>query len=420
MRSSPQSPTLAYAMRRVAIILLVTYLFTVAIAHDTFHITPVQELAAPYHFNFVTWELAHLPSKWLHILNNYLLPYRRSDQQKLDELKEYFDLKGQLSNLGNQLSQAAATNDPALPGLEQQRTDLDRRIAALRPDAEETLESLISNELRKEGVPPTLGNAIFPPIDVSMTDLPTILIVSPRDRIERQESYLLKPNIPPSARTALEDKALQQDNLSALVDDLGGLSTYPTIIQSDNLNWALVVSSHEWLHNYLFLRPLGQHMQDDGDMFSLNETTANLFGNELGNRIYSRTTGKPEPPLPEPPGPSQPCPQDQFCFGNEMNETRVRTDELLAQGKVEEAEAYMEQRRQVFVDRGYYIRRINQAYFAFHGTYADSPSSVSPLYRQLLEVRRAEPSLAAFIHDLQGITSYRQFLDLHQRLTGHD
>jgi len=55
-----------------------------------------------------------------------------------------------------------------------------------------------------------------------------------------------------------------------------------------------------------------------------------------------------------------------------MRETRIRVDKLLAQGRIEEAEAYMEERRQEFVAHGYYIRKLNQAYFAFHGAYADT------------------------------------------------
>jgi len=50
----------------------------------------------------------------------------------------------------------------------------------------------------------------------------------------------------------------------------------------------------------------------------------------------------------------------------------------LAAGNVEEAEAYMEARRQVFYDQGYhYLRRLNQAYFAFYGAYADEPGGAA-------------------------------------------
>ena len=60
-----------------------------------------------------------------------------------------------------------------------------------------------------------------------------------------------------------------------------------------------------------------------------------------------------------------------------MHKTRVHVDELLAEGKIDEAEAYMEQRRQIFVQNGYYIRRLNQAYFAFYGAYADVPGGAA-------------------------------------------
>jgi hypothetical protein len=48
-------------------------------------------------------------------------------------------------------------------------------------------------------------------------------------------------------------------------------------------------------------------------------------------------------------------------------------DALLAAGLINEAEDYMEARRLVFWENGYRIRKLNQAYFAFHGAYADAP-----------------------------------------------
>ncbi len=60
-----------------------------------------------------------------------------------------------------------------------------------------------------------------------------------------------------------------------------------------------------------------------------------------------------------------------------MHTTRVHVDELLAAGKITEAETYMDQRRQVFWDNGYPIRKLNQAYFAFYGAYADVPGGAA-------------------------------------------
>ncbi len=81
-----------------------------------------------------------------------------------------------------------------------------------------------------------------------------------------------------------------------------------------------------------------------------------------------------------------------------MHATRVRVDELLAAGRVEEAEQYMEERRALFVENGYMIRKLNQAYFAFYGSYADQPGATGsdPIGPALRELRYYSPSL----HDL--------------------
>jgi hypothetical protein len=92
-----------------------------------------------------------------------------------------------------------------------------------------------------------------------------------------------------------------------------------------------------------------------------------------------------------------------------MRKTRLRVDELLGDGKVEEAEAYMEDRRRLFVDNGIYIRKLNQAYFAFHGSYATSPASVSPVHGQLQELRRRSGSLSEFLHTVAQFNSYEEF-----------
>ena len=62
-----------------------------------------------------------------------------------------------------------------------------------------------------------------------------------------------------------------------------------------------------------------------------------------------------------------------------MRTTRLKVDTLLAQGKIAEAEAYMEAQRQVIVNHGYALRKLNQAYFAFHGSYAEGPSATDPI-----------------------------------------
>lgn len=130
----------------------------------------------------------------------------------------------------------------------------------------------------------------------------------------------------------------------------------------------------------------------------------------MSRLLVEHITGEHVPPPT--PGVAEPCPEDRFCFNREMRETRLNVDDLLAEGKVDQAEAYMEERRQLFVENGYSIRKLNQAYFAFHGTYGDSPTSVSPIYGQLQRLRQASDSLADFIHTVQTVSSYQGFLNL--------
>jgi hypothetical protein len=108
----------------------------------------------------------------------------------------------------------------------------------------------------------------------------------------------------------------------------------------------------------------------------------------------SEETGEPSPPT--------------FDFRAEMRNTRVRVDELLAQGRIEEAESYMEVRRQAFWEKGYRIRKINQAYFAFHGAYADEPGAPGsdPVGPAVLKLRDRSSSLREFLDTIAALTSF--------------
>jgi len=105
-----------------------------------------------------------------------------------------------------------------------------------------------------------------------------------------------------------------------------------------------------------------------------------------------------------------------FDFRAEMRQTRVRVDELLAAGKVNEAEQYMEMRRHFFWEHGYHIRKINQAYFAFYGSYNDQPGGgaagadpVGPAVRKLWAESR---TLKEFIEKVQTVRSYADLLEI--------
>ena len=168
----------------------------------------------------------------------------------------------------------------------------------------------------------------------------------------------------------------------------------------------MVTTAHEWLHHWFFFRPLGQHFWDNAQMTTLNETAATLGGQTIGDRAYTAMTGRTVSRDLQPT--SSP---DQLEFEAEMRKTRVTTEELLAQGKIEEAEAYMEERRRFLAANGHFIRKINQAFFAFHGSYATSPASISPIESQLKELQDRSASLEEFIRTVAQFGSYEEFLD---------
>jgi hypothetical protein len=215
------------------------------------------------------------------------------------------------------------------------------------------------------------------------SQLPSALVVSPREVIRQEANLQLDPRLTLREQIGLERSVEQGLDMSALVVPIGGLSTYPTMImETSSLDWVAQTVVHEWVHLYLAFRPLGLSYDRTPELRTINETVASILGREIGRLVLQRFFPEqlPPPPVQRPPSdPTAPPPEPPaFDFHAEMRETRVRADELLAQGRIEEAEAYMEARRLVFWDHGYrHLRRINQAYFAFHGAYADQPGGAA-------------------------------------------
>ena len=90
----------------------------------------------------------------------------------------------------------------------------------------------------------------------------------------------------------------------------------------------------------------------------------------------------------------------------------MTVDKLLAEGKVEQAETYMEQRRVLFWEQGYRsLRKLNQAYFAFYGAYADvagGAAGADPVGAAVRTLRQRSPSLAAFLNQISWMSSFEQ------------
>jgi len=300
-----------------------------------------------------------------------------------------------------------------------QRDQLTARQNELAPFAEATLQGQVAQALSDFGL--TGGGQTIPPVLYHTTSTPLALIVAPRDHIEQLTNISVLPTLTLDQQISLEDHVAKALNVSTLVVPIGGVGVYPTMVmETTDLNWTLDTISHEWTHNYLNLRPLGLNYSTTPELRTMNETTASIVGNEIGTYVvkkyYPELLGSSpdrnlialkEQTLPAS-GFDDPPP---FDFRAEMHETRVTADELLAEGKIEEAEAYMEKRRQVFLQNGYLIRKLNQAYFAFHGAYADVPGGAAgedPVGPAVRALRAQSHSLADFVNTIAWMTSFEE------------
>lgn len=300
-----------------------------------------------------------------------------------------------------------------------QRDELIARQETLAPFAEGTLQGQVADTLAEFGL--TSGGQTIPPVLYHTSSTPLALIVSPRDRVEQIANISVLPTLTLDEQIALEEEVSKSLDVSTLVVPIGGVGVYPTMVmETTNLSWVLDTIAHEWAHNYLNLRPLGLNYTSTPELRTMNETTASIVGGEIGtfivHKYYPELLGSspdlnvislntqilPATGFQDPP---------PFDFRAAMHETRVKADELLAAGKIEEAETYMEQRRQLFIENGYLVRKLNQAYFAFHGAYADTPGGAAgedPVGPAVRALREQSDSLADFVNTISWMTSFEE------------
>lgn len=301
-----------------------------------------------------------------------------------------------------------------------QRDQLIDRQASLAPLAEATLQGQISEALADFDL--TASGQPIPPVLYHTSSAPLALIVSERSVIQQIANISVLPTLTLDNQIELEDEIAKSLNVSTLVVPIGGVGVYPTMVtETTDLRWMLDTIAHEWIHNYLSLRPLGINYSTTPELRTMNETTASIAGNEIGTYVVEKhypelLTSGAAPNLnlasfDESIPASDRHEDPPIDFRAEMHETRVTADQLLAEGKIDEAEAYMEQRRQFLWDNGYLLRKLNQAYFAFHGAYADSPGGAAgedPVGPAVRALREQSASLADFVNAISWMTSFEQ------------
>jgi hypothetical protein len=241
---------------------------------------------------------------------------------------------------------------------------------------------------------------VWPPVSFAYDYPPLVLARSPRDRIVLDEATLLRGDLTRAQIGGLETSA-QRGGESALIVRIGGLAAYPSLVEDDdNYNDGLEVIAHEWTHQYLAFHPLGLRYFVSPAMTTLNETVANLVSIELAQRVRAEAGA---PPAVTPVRSATPSPDPTVDFDRTMHQLRLDVDSLLAQGKIDEAEQHMDSTQQYLIDHGYDVSTINQAYFAFYGTYANTAASSSPIGAELAVLRTHYADLTEFVHVVQDL-----------------
>lgn len=387
--------------------------------------TPYFAIAAEVrdaHFDYIGWELGAIGAKAQQALtgtHNYL-----SERERSDFVRTYFADLATVQGIEVQIEATYAdpnidnADDVSAP-LRQERDMLRASLQTRQTMTEAILEGQVSKVLVEEGF--GVGGQLLPPLNMRFVGTTLLLVTSPRDSITMKHPMTLSP-IPVDQREAIEQRVLDEQDLAAVIVPIGGMALYPAmVVESSSLSYTIETFAHEWLHHYLMFHPLGweAELAESGEARIINETTASIFGREMGRKVLERYYPELVPP-PTPPPPANaaetqaPPPEPPaFDYNIEMHETRTTVDALLAAGEIETAEDYMEERRTLFFENGYRIRKMNQAWFAFYGGYQVSGISAGgedPIGPAVQTLRDSSASIKAWVVTMQRITTRDQLL----------
>jgi hypothetical protein len=383
----------------VALLLLVTTVASaVVLVRGGGPSDPISKAAAPFRYDLTGWEVRHIANRWLYKIG-HLFDDGPSLAEEDDMLQRYFALAADVASLDQQLG--GGEDESLRSALEEKRKEqewLENKVEAI-------LEKRVSRLVEDEGLTTSLPlfsqvRFVFPPLDFEFDQPPLVLVISPRERISLDQAILLRTGLTSEQVTTLEEETAAS-GVSSLVIDISGIATYPSTVPEDaSYEEVLETVAHEWLHQYLFFHPLGSHYFDNATLRTLNETVANIGGRQIADLVQQRL------PLPQSSFAADGAPEEpRIDFKAEMHELRLEVDRLLSEGKVGEAEALMEEKRKFLAENGFFVRKINQAYFAFNGLYGDTPASSSLIGPKMVVLQRLSPSLGDFIRSVAGITS---------------
>ena len=330
----------------------------------------LSEATETHRFSLVSYELTHLPNRWLTNIALWL------DPPELDEAATFERWFGE----GDESERKAA------------ELLLERRIA----------QSV--SELELDTALPLFGRVrlVWPPVDVDLTERLHVLVAARRDEVRLVRTVLLTADVQRDDYEQIESIVEADERWSAWVGRVGGVALYPaSVVSSRNFLGTLQVMAHEWTHHYLSFYPLGLAYGRGSDMRTINETVADIVGDELGSVAAESSAFVPSENVEA----ADRWSEIRAATDPILRQLRIDVDALLAEGQVEEAERLMESVRLQLIDMGRPFRRINQAFLAFRGSYGASPSSPSPWGRRLIEYRADQEDLATFLEALREVGS---------------
>lgn len=358
----------------------------------------------PYRYHLWRWQAETLPTMLVQVTG---LERRPSEEEQRRAIEAYFALT----------SRIRAELDRPQPDL----TLVDalvRERAAYEGTVEFAIRERVTKAIEASGLAEPLPlfrdvRVVWPPVAFELTSPPQLLVVSPRARIERERNVLLKDGLTLGEIEAIEAKTDTADRVSIVVP-LGGVAAYPAIVRDDRSYASMLeTAAHEWVHHYLAFYPLGLSWLRGAEGEILNETTANIAGAKLA-QVATQLFPTELPPGADGSAPMRPPPA--IDFRAEMRALRLEVDRLLEEGRISEAEAAMEAKRRYFVEHGIFIRKINQAYFAFYGTYADQPAASSPIGPKVERVAELSGDVGTFLRLMRTVRSERDLDTLLAKL----
>ncbi len=377
----------------------------------------LSQIIKPYRFRIVQWEA----STFAEGIRGVIGGRDRAAGDEMEEVRDYFDAVERIKTLTSEIEAIKTgrkTGD--LAALEAELSEWQQKRDYLVGAAEKGIAGQIREILSQQGIYHPIDKyvrlkMIFPPLNFKLERPPHLLVISPRERIESMREIVLRQEVAVEDMERIEEEV---DNLgvSSIVVGLGGFGgTYPAFVTNEaSLRFTVDAAAEEWLHQYLFFKPMGFRyaldvlgLKRDYEIATLNETVASMIGKEIGELVAE--SYYPELKSTE----GEPSKESEFDFDREMREIRRAVDDYLARGEIEQAEVFMEEKRGYLASKGYHLRKLNQAYFAFYGTYADRPTSISPIGEELSRLRKQSSSLKEFLETVSSITSRK---DLLQRL----